>query len=212
MRVAVVPMKDLADAKSRLAEILTPIQREALCLAMLRDVLRVLCAAPSVDEVRVVSSDRKVLAEALVAGAVPCVDHARDLNGALAEVAEALDPSDGMLIVPGDVPMVRVDEVCRVIAAGRGGGAIVGSKDGGTGALWVNSPAAIEFQFGRNSFRRHLAAARSAGVSLRVCCARGLAQDVDSPGDLDAVVRRAGTESATLVAAYLSRRQQRLPV
>lgn len=204
-------MKGLADAKSRLAGILTPMQREALCLAMLRDVLRALCAAASVDEVRVVSSDRKVLAEAVVAGAVPYLDHARDLNSALTEVAEALDPSDGMLIVPGDVPMVRVDEVCRVIAAGRDGGAIVGTEDGGTGALWVNSPTAIEFRFGRDSFRRHLAAARSAGVSLRVCIARGLARDVDSPGDLDAVVRGAGTESAALVAAYLIRRQQRLP-
>ncbi|MCZ7561551.1 MAG: 2-phospho-L-lactate guanylyltransferase [Burkholderiaceae bacterium] len=204
-------MKDLAAAKSRLTGILTPTQREALCLAMLRDVLRVLCAVPSVDEVRVVSSDRKVLAEAVVAGAFPYQDHAIDLNGALAEVAQALDPSDGMLIVPGDVPLVRVDEVCRVIAAGQDGGAIVGTEDGGTGALWVNSPAAIEFRFGRDSFRRHLAAARGAGVSMRVCSARGLAQDVDSPGDLDAVVRGVGTESATLVAAFLSRRRQRLP-
>lgn len=204
MRVAVVPVKNLAQAKSRLARILSPDQREKLCLAMLRDVLRVLCITPEIDEVRVVACDRKVLSEALAAGAVPCMDHSESLNGALTQVASELDPSDGMLIVPGDVPLIRVSEVRGVLRAGQNHGAIVRTGDGGTGALCLHRSDAMEFRFGPDSFRQHLATACRQGLSMTICQnAAGFTEDIDGPDDLQIVLRGGRTESARLVAGYL---------
>jgi 2-phospho-L-lactate/phosphoenolpyruvate guanylyltransferase len=46
---AIVPMKSLALAKSRLAGLLDPPERRALALAMLEDVLRAAEMAPSIS-------------------------------------------------------------------------------------------------------------------------------------------------------------------
>jgi len=54
MNLCIVPMKPLARAKARLAEVLSPEQRRALSLAMLEDVIG---AARALDHVWVLHSD-----------------------------------------------------------------------------------------------------------------------------------------------------------
>lgn len=185
VNVAVVPMKALDQAKSRLAGCLSPAERRALCLAMLRRVLAALLATPALDAVWVASRDPEVLATAAATGARPFREQAADLNGALAEAAATLAPGDGFLAVPGDLPLIRPRDVAALLAAAPDpGGAIVRTRDGGTGALFLRPPGAIPLLFGPNSFQAHLAAASLAGFPLRPCHLPRLSRDIDRPEDL----------------------------
>ena len=66
---AIVPVKSLALAKSRLSEMLDSGERHALALAMLEDVLRLLQSTPVVTRFGVVSRDPTVLQLAYRMGA-----------------------------------------------------------------------------------------------------------------------------------------------
>ena len=66
---ALIPVKSLATAKSRLASSLSQHQRETLVLDMLHHVLCVLQASELFEQVSVVSSDEKVLEQAYIWGA-----------------------------------------------------------------------------------------------------------------------------------------------
>ena len=54
---AIVPVKHLSQAKTRLADGLTAEHRERLCLAMLEDVLDALNDTPAIDTVGLYTSD-----------------------------------------------------------------------------------------------------------------------------------------------------------
>ncbi len=60
MAVAVIPVKSLATAKSRLAGVLTPDQRRRLVLAMLRNVLSACAASERLEGACVVTGDDEV--------------------------------------------------------------------------------------------------------------------------------------------------------
>ena len=94
MICAIVPVKPLQIAKTRLSDLLTISERGMLVLAMFDDVLAALGAARGIERIGVVSADRTVLARAAALGAEhPSTVDARE---ALAEeLVDAGDPSRG---------------------------------------------------------------------------------------------------------------------
>lgn len=198
---AVVPVKALGQAKGRLAQALTPEERRALVLAMLGDVLGALRAVLSVYAV--ISSDLGVLAYAAAYGALPLLDRAADLNGALAQAAaqQAASGASGLLILPADVPLVTPEDLGRLLRAAARARVLVGpSRDGGTNALLVRPPQALPFQFGADSTALHLGAARRLGLSAATVRLPGLALDVDRPDDLLLLARAPGHSKAQRLA------------
>src|SRR5437762_2912326 len=87
MICAIVPVKALSLAKSRLSALLTTSERRALVLSMLRDVLAALQAARGIDRMGVISADPTVLALAAERGADALLDRASDLNAALTQAS-----------------------------------------------------------------------------------------------------------------------------
>ncbi len=69
MLAAIVPVKALAIAKSRLANILSQAERRLLVQTMLADVLHALVATPAIARIGVISADADVLEQARRAGA-----------------------------------------------------------------------------------------------------------------------------------------------
>jgi 2-phospho-L-lactate guanylyltransferase len=194
---AVVPVKMLGRAKGRLAEALTPQERRALVLAMLRDVLGALRAV--LGSYAVISSDLGVLAFAAAYGAVPLFDKAADLNGALAQAAAhyAAAGAAGLLVLPADVPLVAADDLGRLIAAAACSRVLVApSRDGGTNALLVRPPQALPFQFGADSMALHLDAARRLSLPAATVRLPSLALDVDRPADLQLLAEAPGQSTA----------------
>ncbi len=185
MLAAIIPVKALATAKSRLSKILSPAERRLLVQTMLGDVLAAMLAAPSVGRVGVISADPVVLAQAKLAGAEPLADRADGLNAALSQAAQHYAAAEALLVLPADVPLVTPAAIELLVAAVRPrGAAIAPSRDGGTNALLLRPPLALPFHFGVGSLASHSQAAREHSLPLQVVAPPGLHLDVDHPDDL----------------------------
>src|SRR5881296_1395754 len=210
MIVAAVPIKDLSDAKQRLASVLTLAERDQLARAMLRDVLRALAAA-ELDRVWVVTRDPAVAAMARGLGAEPLVEAENRGHTAAVALAQAEAARRGarvFLTIPGDVPCVTADELRQVVDGVRDGAPIfVPSRSGlGTNGVALAPPAAMPLTFGEPSFARHLATARECGLTPRVLALPGLGLDLDAPEDLTALLaERRDTETRRLIASWRQR-------
>ncbi len=190
---AVVPVKNLAGTKSRLAPILDPGARAGLTLYMMGRVVAALRGA-GVENVGVVSPDRIVLGEAEERGAAPLWQESRGLNPALEEGrrwAMEQRPSE-LLVLPADLPLLDPEDVRAVLGETREKPSVVISPDrahAGTNALLLRPPDALPFSFGKESYEAHLRAARERGLDVRVCERPHLSFDLDTAGDLTRLER-----------------------
>lgn len=190
--VAVIPVKQLVNAKQRLSGVLSAERRRELFRAMLSDVLEAVTTCDRIDRVIVVTSDTEVagVAEAFGAEVRPEPDQPGLISAVTATGAYlASEGVDNMLFLPADVPMVSVEEL-EVVMDGFGGHdepemMIVPANDlGGSNCVVVSPPDCMTFGFGEDSFRRHLRLARESGVKVSVAKLPGIGLDVDMPDDL----------------------------
>lgn len=196
MRAALIPMKELSQAKMRLADVLDREQRAELALAMLTDVIAACRESGCFDEIAVVSDDGEVLRYASELSATPLSGPGapgglnEDLTSARDDLAGRASAGE-LVILPADVPLVRPEDVRAIVEAlGAGDGprvVLVRSRDNGTNALALRPPEAIDVRFGRDSADAHAAAARAAGIELVELALERLNFDVDSPEDLAAL-------------------------
>ena len=194
--IAIVPVKALADAKSRLAAVLSPDARRRLVVQMLGDVLATLAATPAVTRTLVVTPDAEVAAFARAKGAeIIHEDTPISLNGALRTAlhASGCHADARCLLLPADVPLATPDEITALLrieaAATRAVLAhrvvIAPSHDGGgTNALVLTDHDVMGPSFGTDSFRRHLEMAEALHLKPRVVRLPGLGLDIDTPEDL----------------------------
>jgi 2-phospho-L-lactate guanylyltransferase len=98
-------------------------------------------------------------------------------------------------VVHADIPLVTARDIDDLLqASGRYQVVIVPSGDGlGTNALSLRPPTVLVPRFGANSFKVHLQAARSAGLTASVFRRDRLSFDVDRPRDLSLLLRRSRT-------------------
>lgn len=184
----VVPVKLLAQAKSRLIGLDGP-RRAQLALAMAADTVQAALAAPPVAAVIVVTDDQAVGAELGRLGAVVIADGpAAGLNPALEHGARYSDshwPGRGRAAMAGDLPALRPGELTAALAAAGAAGEAFVPDAAGTGTTLYAAGPGVAFRpgFGPGSRDRHLAAG---AVELDLPQLRGLRQDVDTPADLAA--------------------------
>lgn len=197
---AIVPVKELARAKSRLAEVLSPAARRRLMLMMLGRLLHLLTGecGTKLAAVWVVSNDAEVLPLAAEYGVRTLPDSAGELNGALEGAREAVQKAGGtaLLVVPADLPQITAADIAELSGALQTGAAVVLAPDAerdGTNALGLRLPSPLRFQFGIDSFARHYAAAVAHSQAIQVYASPTLALDIDTPENLQKLV---GWESA----------------
>jgi 2-phospho-L-lactate/phosphoenolpyruvate guanylyltransferase len=220
---AVVPVKDTAAAKQRLAASLPAYLRQGLALAMLEDVLAALAEVSGIAGRLVVTTDPAATALAARYGAKCMTEGATDGHtGAVMEAARRLagEGRAGMLTLPGDIPLVTAAEIGAILAAHRPPPSftIVPSHDErGSNAILMSPPDAVPLRFGEDSFFPHLAAAQARGIVPTVVHLPGIALDIDNPADLAHFAEigsrtRAGLwlaqHKAALAAAAGTERQQ----
>lgn len=189
---AVIPVKQLSRVKQRLADVLNEDQRQGLFTAMVKDVLTAVRQTPAIDETLIVTSDpavadlgrnygAEILPEPEEPGLIESVTEAgRWLTGR---------GVDCMLFLPGDIPLVTVEELeivlNRIKEAGKVLFIIVPASDlGGSNCVACSPPDCMEFGFGVDSFRRHLSIAREKGIEPIVLKLPGIGLDIDTYDDL----------------------------
>jgi 2-phospho-L-lactate/phosphoenolpyruvate guanylyltransferase len=187
---AVVPIKPIHAAKSRLASVLSPRQRSELALNLLQNTLSIL-------------SGWKSLAGTLVASADPAVwevatqyrveifkePDVPGLNESLRRAAAEIDRlgAEAVLVVPGDLPFLDRSSLQKMIDLAQKPPLMVISPDKkkqGTNAMLVAPTGAIPFRYGPDSFRKHQDAARLAHIPTYALDLPSLAIDIDLPEDL----------------------------
>jgi 2-phospho-L-lactate guanylyltransferase len=198
--VAVVPVRGLERAKTRLGEALDPEERRALVEGLLRRTILAAIMTPGIRAVAVVSPDPDALAVAADSGAVTLPQGGGGLNEGLADGrawARELGAT-ALIVVPADLPAVSSAELERildaardVLAQGRAAGgaaaalvALVADRAGlGTNLLLLSPPGAIPFQFGPGSHAAHAASATLLGATY-LELGGPLSLDLDTPDDL----------------------------
>ena len=199
MICAVLPVKAPGNAKQRLQGSLSPSQREALARLMFQEVLSTLCTVRGLDRIIVATSDQAVADHASHSGATVFEEQEQRGHSHSADAAARRAMRLGaatVLLLPIDVPLVTRAEIENLIDATEQsldrGVIIVPSSDGtGTNALVRTPPDAIASCFGPGSFRAHLDQARQRGVPAKVLRPAGLLFDIDTPEDVDELLRRA---------------------
>lgn len=185
----IVPHRGLEAAKTRLASVLSPHEREALARRLLERVLRV--ARQASDDVVVISPSAPLAEVVEPTGARLVVQRGMGLNAGLDQArSDALFDDIGTLVVlHGDLPNLEAADIAALIRAlpadGSPGVAIGPDKAGsGTNALVLRPPGVINFRFGKGSFGAHVDEVVRAGVPLVAVNRAGLAFDLDTPDDL----------------------------
>ena len=199
-----VPVKNLSNAKQRLAHVLDQPSRTALAQAMIHDVLEAVAGCAQKSAVAVVTNDPFASRLAYSFDFRVIQDNNISETDAI-EVATALAEAEGAqqtLVIPGDIPLVRASELDRILAAAPDKGSVlVPAADGrGTNAA-LRSPANLfPLRFGNDSFKPHLAAARDTGYPCVVLQFPGFALDIDNLSDLQQLVDAPGATRAQRLA------------
>ena len=205
----VVPAKQLASAKTRLAPLTAtlpagpPAGHGQLVLDLLADTVAAALASPAVGRVLVVTDDPRAAAVVTALGADTTPDQPRSgLNAALAHGSEHARARGAgpVAALSSDLSALRTDELTAALAAAAGHRRAFVADAQGTGTtLLAVTDGALAPRFGPGS-----AAAHAAGGAVPLDGDwPGLRQDVDTPADLQAACwigvgpRTAGFLSAT---------------
>ncbi len=186
---ALIPVKTLHEAKSRLAAYLTRAQREQLVLDMLHHVIDVLQESHSLEKVAVVSPDTYVLARVQAWGAQPLMEEQQGLNPALSAAAqrEIATGATALLTIFADLPLLRPSDVQNMIEQSHHYTIVLApSQDGtGTNALLARPPLAVPYVFGPDSSQRYVNEAKQRDIAHVLYSSIGTALDIDTIHDLE---------------------------
>ena len=206
--ILLIPVKNLCDAKKRLAGALNAAQRSRLAEAMLRDVM---AAAKGVQDrvgVALVTGDAKARGLAAQFGFSVIEDVGNESETAAIELATAWCEQhgyDATIVIPGDVPLVTAEELHEVLNKAPTEGAVfVPAYDRrGSNCILRRPASVIPLRFGNDSFLPHCEAMKRTGKKLVILELPGIGLDVDNPHELHLLARRAGhTDAQRLLRSW----------
>ena len=185
---ALIPVKALNAAKSRLASYLSQQQRETLVLDMLHHVVQVLLASRLFERVLVVSPDTRVLEQARRWDAQALKEEQHGHNSALhaAAVREQAAGAAAILTISADLPLLCISDIQAMVEQSRRHAVVLApSQDGtGTNAILMRPPLALPYLFGLNSRQHYQQAASQKKLSSAIYRSIGVALDIDTIDDL----------------------------
>lgn len=200
-----VPIKNTASAKQRLASILDQPSRTQLAQAMLTDVLTAIHEWKGRPKVSIVTSDPYATKVARDYGFDVIPDPENPGETGAIEMATRVCVKQGepsTLVIPADIPLIQPWELEEIYKqAPAQGSVLVPAGDGrGTNAV-LRCPADLfPLRFGNDSFKPHHAAAQATGMRCVVLNLPGIAVDVDNPLDLRQLLSLPGDSRAQHLA------------
>ncbi len=183
---AVIPVKRLAVAKTRLRGAVPSAHHQDLALAMLRDTLVSVLAGPETAEVLVITDDPAAAAAAGGLGARVLPDRPdAGLNEAMRYGADTVAGLGvHRAVLAGDLPALRPAELSDALSGSRQRSFVADAA--GTGTVLLTAPPGVPLdpRFGVGSAAAHAAS----GARALAGDWPGLRQDVDTAADLRTVL------------------------
>ncbi|MBV8053338.1 MAG: 2-phospho-L-lactate guanylyltransferase [Acidobacteriaceae bacterium] len=200
-----IPVKNLATAKQRLASLFSQAVRTQLAQAMFLDVLDAVAACSHRPSVSLVTSDPFAIDAAQQFGFDVIPDNQNRSETDAIELATRTCESRGVdstLVIPADVPLITSSELDMIFTnVPERGSLLVPAADGrGTNAAFRRPAALFPLRFGNDSFKPHLATAKASGLPCTVISLSGIGLDIDNPSDLRKLVDAPGNTRAQNLA------------
>ena len=195
MRALLLPVKDLRNAKQRLAGILSPDERFALAHAMLADTVRAMGRVQRADKIFVVTNYEPAMQAARENGWQILAEERQISESVSVDDASRRIEAHGfsaVLRIPLDLPLIEprdIDELLSIECVAPAM-VIVPSRDGtGTNAILRTPPTLFPSHFGSGSFAKHSAEADAARAQIHLRRNAHLEMDVDDEPDLHALLQ-----------------------
>ncbi len=200
-----IPVKNSASAKQRLASILDQPARTQLAQAMLHDVVSALADWRNRPSVALVTNDPFAIKLAHEYNFEIIPDPTNPGETGAIEMATQICEERGCkfsLVIPADIPLIQASELQEILKqAPPVGTLLVPAADGrGTNAAFRRPAGLFPLRFGNDSFKPHLAAAQATGKPSIVLQSPGIAVDVDNPEDLQRLLALPGDTRAQRLA------------
>lgn len=186
---AIIPVKNIARGKSRLATVINQKQREELIKKLLVNTITELKKISFISQVTIITADR-------IAAMISKDMKTRflwetgwlGLNWAVMRGIRKSFRSgiSTVLVLPLDLPLVHAKDIVKFIRTHNRQTAITIAPDkklAGTNAILLNSNKMIKMKFGSDSFRKHLREAEKDDLGIQVCAMECFRFDLDNPED-----------------------------
>lgn len=203
MKALLIPIKDPAQAKTRLRDLLSADERRRLAWAMFEDVCRAVADCTLADRVVIVTNFAPAIEKARREGWDVLIEESQTSESASVDWASrrlAATGFDLVMRLPADLPCVEASDIDELLAIGlaRPGALLVPSREGtGTNAIIRTPGDLFPSRFGPDSLRLHKEEAARVGVNCLIVENPRIALDIDEPSDLEMLLERGrGTEAA----------------
>jgi len=203
IRALLLPIKDLRNAKQRLAGVLTPEERFSLARAMLQDTILAVSRVQRAEKIFVITNYEPAMEAAAKYGWEILREDHQVSESFSVDFASRVCAERGiaaLLRLPLDLPLIQPCDIDELLAIDCSTPAtvIVPSRDGtGTNAILRAPPALFPSHFGPNSFAKHCSEGERAGAKIIVRRNERLEMDVDDESDLRALLRHDLTHTST---------------
>ena len=195
---AVIPVKQISQAKQRLSKILSSEERRDFFSAMLEDVLSMMVKIDFFEKIILATNCPHAISIAGRHGITHFETGPDDgLNQAAGETVNHLLENGirDMFLIPGDIPLITEEEINSVLKAHPSAPSltIIPSRDKlGSNCILLSPPSRMPLKFGPDSYFRHLEIAQTNGLKVNPMEFPGFGLDIDEPKDLFELLKAEG--------------------
>ena len=190
---AIIPINEFSRSFTRLSSVLDLEQRMELAKNLSSRLIQILLAVDEVEKIVLFTCEKNWPGELQHSKLVLRKDEdKKPLKQKIDSVADWAYGSGAkkMMYLSIDLPIVEKKDITQIIDSHKHGLTLVqAKKDGGTNALITDLPRKINFQFGADSFRKHLEAAKLEKLKTNIQSAEGLSFDLDDHDDWEFLIK-----------------------
>ena len=190
---AIIPINEFSRSFTRLSSLLDLEQRMELAKNLSGRLIKILLAVDEVEKIILFTCEKNWPGELQHSKLLLRKDEdKKPLKQKIDSVADWAYGSGAkkMMYLSIDLPLVEKKDITQIIDSHKHGLTLVqAKKDGGTNALIADLPRKINFQFGADSFRKHLEAAKLEKLKTNIQSTEGLSFDLDDHDDWEFLIK-----------------------
>ena len=190
---AIIPINEFSRSFTRLSSVLDLEQRMELAKNLSSRLIQILITVDEVEKIVLFTCEKNWPGELQHSKLVLRKDEdKKPLKQKIDSVADWAYGSGAkkMMYLSIDLPIVEKKDITQIIDSHKHGLTLVqAKKDGGTNALIADLPRKINFQFGADSFRKHLEAAKLEKLKTNIQSTEGLSFDLDDHDDWEFLIK-----------------------
>ena len=190
---AIIPINEFSRSFTRLSSVLDLEQRMELAKNLSSRLIQILLTVDEVEKIVLFTCEKNWPGELQHSKLVLRKDE--DKKPLKQKIDSVADWAYGlgakkMMYLSIDLPIVEKKDITQIIDSHKHGLTLVqAKKDGGTNALIADLPRKINFQFGADSFRKHLEAAKLEKLKTNIQSTEGLSFDLDDHDDWEFLIK-----------------------